>query len=122
VSTISNPSSRFQWFILRGTRTNLPSSRDQRAYGAVLDTIDLHREAGNSSTSKRLVKKEPVDLKDTQENLDLVYLWVLADFLQMPALQNYTIKTITEISDKIMVVPNRSYVKVYDKTAAESKL
>lgn len=57
-----------------------------------------------------------------QEDNDLFDLWVLADFLQMPELQNRVIEALYQASEKEHCMFNASYAEVYAQTATDSKL
>lgn len=60
--------------------------------------------------------------EESKEDKDLFSLWILADYLQMPSLQNYTIETIHKVSDKDGYLPMHAYPTVYSNTAEDSKL
>ncbi|PMD39676.1 hypothetical protein L207DRAFT_583536 [Hyaloscypha variabilis F] len=56
------------------------------------------------------------------ESLSLVALWVLADKFCMPRLQNFTLKTIEDISEKHSSICTPSFNYVYENTAPGSLL
>lgn len=56
------------------------------------------------------------------ENQSLVELWVLADKLCMPCLQNVTLKAINDISEKLIRVDILSIEYLYKQTATGSPL
>ncbi|KAF8851443.1 hypothetical protein BDZ45DRAFT_766719 [Acephala macrosclerotiorum] len=70
--------------------------------------------------------KEVDGLKSTQEqrseDQSLVDLWVLADELQMPALQNRAMKTVYDIAEKTDLLPSQSFKRLYEKTSQDSQL
>ncbi|KAE8446872.1 hypothetical protein EG329_011503 [Mollisiaceae sp. DMI_Dod_QoI] len=58
-----------------------------------------------------------------EEDRNLIDLWVLADELQMPALQNATVETMYRTARKTrMTISNRNKQRLYRKTAKGSKL
>ncbi|CZR51135.1 uncharacterized protein PAC_01010 [Phialocephala subalpina] len=58
-----------------------------------------------------------------EEDRTLIDLWVLADELQMPALQNTTIKAIHDVGEKTeMLMSNTNKERILNKTADGSQL
>ena len=56
------------------------------------------------------------------ESMDLAMLWVLADKLEMPPLQNVALKAIDEISDQYQIVPIGPFRYIDNSTTADSPL
>jgi hypothetical protein len=56
------------------------------------------------------------------EDLALVQLWILADKLIIPELQNLVIKKIDEICEVTEIIPTAVLDSVYEKTSVESPL
>lgn len=66
-----------------------------------------------------------VNRGEAREDYDLMDLWILGDFLQMPALQNYTIKAVERIRIKTDYIPASCYDSgstLFESTAKDSKL
>lgn len=64
-------------------------------------------------------------LQDTigdKEDLDLVYLWLLAERLRMPHLQNLVMETIELVNDKGDGVPFKTFNAIYENTTVGNKL
>jgi hypothetical protein len=59
-----------------------------------------------------------------KEDLDLVYLWVLADRFCMPRLQNLVMETIELVNNESekQKVPVRTFNAIYENTTVGSKL
>jgi len=52
----------------------------------------------------------------------LVSLWLLADYLQIPALQNLTIQTLYEKQTRLGKIPVHTFRELYENTASGSML
>jgi hypothetical protein len=57
-----------------------------------------------------------------KESHDLAMLWVLADKLGMPSLQNVALKAIDEISNKYQLIATHTFFYIENNTAADSPL
>ncbi|TAQ88742.1 hypothetical protein B7494_g2906 [Chlorociboria aeruginascens] len=55
-------------------------------------------------------------------DIDLVYLWVLADKLFLPGLQNLAIDAIRQRLDETKSIPSSTFEKLYELTSTESPL
>jgi len=60
--------------------------------------------------------------KSSNENIALSELWVLAEKMSMPQLQNAAIEIINEVHDKAKVVPTKSLHYVHSHTSEDSLL
>ena len=73
-------------------------------------------------TQELLVDALEKDENDPLESLRMAQLWVLADQLLVPRLQNTAIRAIVQLRSRFKIVPTRSIAYVYRHTAAGSSL
>jgi hypothetical protein len=73
------------------------------------------------------LRSSPVEGDDESDNchiedMELAELWVLADKIAVPALQNRVISKIIAVREKTKVAPIRTLCYIYQRTATDSQL
>ncbi|TVY15912.1 hypothetical protein LARI1_G005895 [Lachnellula arida] len=75
-------------------------------------------------SQKFAIQTSPADTRDelAHISLDLVMLWVLADKLGIPSLQNLALERINDLSDESSTIPNDCLHYVYNNSSKDSQL
>ena len=86
----------------------------QWLYTQKLDLLQLNDESSDDETYS--------DSTWDENNRGLVELWILADRLCIPQLQNFALESINKISDKLLMVPTGIFNYTYEHTTAGCQL
>ena len=105
---------------IEGQTLNIPSRRHQPRSVQAIYAVALLSKAGTLCSKGTPSVKNPGVVG--KESRDLAMLWVLADKLEMPSLQNAALKAIEEISDKYKQIATQTFLYIENNTAADSPL
>jgi hypothetical protein len=108
-----------QTYCLENTSEGVVRLLIQWLYTQKLDIVSL-RNVYYEHDNEDLTEQS--DEEDDDENLRLAQLWVLADQLLIPKLQNLVLRIFDEIRIELKILPVNCFSYVYENTSKDSKI